>query len=87
MTRQEHAKLLNQLTELCTFLPALSEGTDFVRLRMIYERGGKHMLDSKNAQHLIDTMYQHVRELRKLARLFAVECHLNLAQGSTPSRE
>jgi hypothetical protein len=82
VTRHEHGKLLHQIKELCTFLPALSEGRDFARLRLIYEQGGTHMLDSENAKRLVETAQEHVRELRKLARLFAMECRLNLAQRS-----
>jgi hypothetical protein len=40
------------------------------------------MLDSENARRLVETAQEHVRELRKLARLFAMECRLNLAQRS-----
>ena len=82
MTRDENGKLLHQIKELCTFLPALSERGEFARLRLIYEQGGKHMLDSENAHRLVGAMHEHVRELRKLARLFALECRLNLAQRS-----
>ena len=86
MTRHEHGKLLHQIKELCTFLPALSQGGEFARLRLIYEQGGTHMLDSENARRLVEAAQEHVRELRKLARLFAMECRLNLAQRS-PRKE
>jgi hypothetical protein len=40
------------------------------------------MLDSENLQRIVDAAQGHVRELRKLSRLFALECQLNLARHS-----
>jgi hypothetical protein len=52
------------------------------RLVMIYERGGHEMLDSENVRRIVETASEHVRELRKLSRLLAVECQLNLTRRS-----
>lgn len=83
MTRQENIRLIKQLRELCTFLPTLSQGGELLRLKLIYERGDKHMLDSENLQRIVDEMQEHARALRKLSRLFAVECQANLARHSS----
>jgi hypothetical protein len=87
MTDRENERLVNQLHILSAFLPRLSANAEFTRLRLIYERGGTHMLNSENAQRLVDAALVHVQELRKLARLFALECHLNLAQRPAPRQE
>jgi|RhiMetdeSRZDD1v2_1073273.scaffolds.fasta_scaffold146414_3 hypothetical protein len=87
MTERENERLVNQLHILSTFLPRLSAHAEFTRLRLIYERGGTHMLNSENAQRLVDAAFGHVQELRKLARQFALECHLNLAQRPAPRQE
>jgi hypothetical protein len=80
MLTQENTRLERQLRELCTFLPTLSQRGEFRRLKLIYERGGKHMLDSENLQRIVDQAHEHVQALRKLSRLFALECRLNLAR-------
>ena len=77
----------HQFRQLCTFLPTISGASEFTRLRLIYERDGKHMLESENAHKLVDAMHEHVRELRKLARLFTVECHVNLAKRSATRKK
>jgi hypothetical protein len=87
MTELENERLVNQLKILCAFLPTLSADAEFTRLRLIYERGGRHMLDSENAQRLVDAMLGHAQELRKLARLFAMECRLNLARRSAAQQK
>ena len=84
MTR--HEKVVNQLEALCGFLPALGANQELVRLRLIYERGAKHMLDSDNVERIIDEAQEHVKALRKLARLLAFECRVNLARYS-PSKQ
>jgi hypothetical protein len=84
MTR--HEKLVNQLEVLCGFFPVLGSDIELVRLRRIYELGGKHMLDSDNVERIIDQAYEHMKGLRKLAQLLAFECRANLARHS-PSRE
>jgi hypothetical protein len=86
VTRDENVRLLKQIRELCTFLPTLAGRPELVRLRLIYERGGKHMLDSENLQTLVDAMQEHARELRKLSRLLALECQVNLARHSASGR-
>ena len=83
MTRQENVRLIKQLRELCTFLPTLSQRGELLRLKLIYERGDKHMLDSENLQRIVDEMEEHARALRNLCRLFAVECQVNLARHSS----
>jgi hypothetical protein len=84
MTR--HEKVVKQLEALCGFLPALGADTELVRLRLIYERGAKQMLDSDNVERIIDEAHEHVKALRKLARLLAFECRANLARHS-PSKQ
>jgi hypothetical protein len=80
VTRQE--KVVKQLEVLCAFLPALGSDRELVRLRLIYERGAKHMLDSDNVERIIDQAHEHVKALRKLALLLAFECRANLALHS-----
>lgn len=86
MSQDASARLMKQITEICTFLPTIGGRPEFTRLRVVYERGGKHMLDSENVQQVVDAMHGHVRELRKLARLFALECNVNLAKHSRADR-
>jgi hypothetical protein len=86
MPTRENARLERQLRELCTFLPMLSQRGEFRRLKLIYERGGKHMLDSANLQRIVDQAHEHVQALRKLSRLFALECKLNLARYHHPEK-
>ena len=86
MTKEENSRRVKQLRELCTFLPSLSQGPQLRRLQLIYERGGRHMLDSDNLQRIVDAAHQHMQELRKLSRLLAIECQLNLARHSQGSR-
>ena len=83
MTRQENVRLMKQLGELCAFLPTLSQTGELRRLMLIYERGDKHMLDSENLQRIVDEAQEHVRALRKLFRLFTIECQVNLARHSS----
>lgn len=80
MTQTNDARLLQQIGELCAFLPRLSQRPDLQRLRSLYERGNTHMLESENLQRIVNEMRQHVRELRKLAHVLAVECQVNLAR-------
>ena len=80
MTQSDNARLLQQIRELCGFLPRLSQRSDLQRLRSIYERGNTHMLESENLQRIVNEMRQHARELRKLSHVFAVECRANLAR-------
>jgi hypothetical protein len=77
-----HEKLVKQLEVLCAFFPALGSDRELVRLRLIYEHGAKHMLDSDNVERFIDQAHDHVKALRKLARLLAFECQANLARHS-----
>ena len=83
MTEQQDVRLMKQLRELCSFLPTLSQSGEIRRLMLIYERGDKHMLESENLQRIVDEAQQHVRALRKLFRLFTVECQVNLARHSS----
>jgi hypothetical protein len=86
MTREANVRLVRQISELCTFLPTVAARPEFARLRLLYERGGKHMLDSENMQRIVDSMQEHARELRKLGHLLALECHVNLAKHSPPGQ-
>ncbi len=76
-------RLERQLRELCGFLPALARDGELGRLMVIYERGGKHMLDSENVQRIVAEAQEHVRALRRLSRLLALECQVNLARHSS----
>jgi len=46
VSQDASARLMKQITEICTFLPTIGGRPEFTRLRVVYERGGKHMLDS-----------------------------------------
>jgi hypothetical protein len=86
VTAEEHALVVGQLRELCGFLPTLSKDAELGRLQYIYQHGGRHMLDSENVHRIVAAAQEHVKELRKLARLLAVECRKNLARHSPPGR-
>jgi hypothetical protein len=78
--KEKTQRLERQLRELCRFLPILSRDAELRRLVSIYERGGKHMLESENMQRIVDEALDHVRALRKLVRIGAMECQVNLAR-------
>ncbi len=86
MTKEKNIQVVRQLRELCTFLPTLSQRPELQRLRLMYERGGRHMLDSENLQRIVGKAHEHIRELRKLSRLFVLECQANLARHSRRGR-
>jgi hypothetical protein len=40
------------------------------------------MLDSDNVQRIVDEAHEHLRALRRLSRLLAYQCKVNLARTS-----
>jgi hypothetical protein len=88
VTEQEKIERLErQLRELCCFLPTLARDPELRLMAAIYESGGKHMLESENMQRIIEQAVGHVRALRKLAQIGAMECRVNLARRSSPSMD
>jgi hypothetical protein len=87
VTKEDNDRMVKQLRELCTLLPGISQNPELQRLRVIYERGGKHMLDSENLHRIVAKAREHMRELRKLSRLGALECRANLMRHSQQSRD
>jgi hypothetical protein len=88
VTEQEKIEQLErQLRELCCFLPTLARDPELRRMAAIYESGGKHMLESENMQRIIEQALGHVRALRKLAQIGAMECRVNLARRSSPGMD
>jgi len=87
VTKQDRDRVVKQVSDLCTLLPGLAQSPDLQRLRVIYGRGGKHMVESENLHRIIEKAHEHIRELRKLARLMVVECQASLVRHSRQSRD